>query len=175
MILSANEISALVVKAARGAGVPLGCAEDLGAAAGLLAAWGALGEVCLALDRPLTKLSPAAEMKDPCLAIMGPAMIDAVWCEGQPILVTDCENSRVMEALVQVAQTAGARVKCTQCDEGLRIEPCSEAPQVASKLGPFEVDAQTLDALNAWAAKTYVPATEASRLAGAGAGLTDND
>lgn len=31
------------------------------------------------------------------------------------------------------------------------------------------------DTLNTWAHKTYAPATEASRLAGAGAGLSDND
>lgn len=37
------------------------------------------------------------------------------------------------------------------------------------------VSDKTLQGLNVFAAKTYVPASEASRLAGAGAGLTDND
>ncbi len=36
-------------------------------------------------------------------------------------------------------------------------------------------DQASIDRLNYYAGKTYAPATEASRLAGAGAGLTDND
>ncbi len=38
-----------------------------------------------------------------------------------------------------------------------------------------EVTAETMDRLTAFATRTYAPATEASRLAGAGAGLSDND
>ena len=38
-----------------------------------------------------------------------------------------------------------------------------------------DVDANTLATLNAFAHRTYAPATEASRLKGAGAGLSDND
>jgi len=34
---------------------------------------------------------------------------------------------------------------------------------------------ETVNALSAFAARTYAPATEESRLAGAGAGLSDND
>lgn len=37
------------------------------------------------------------------------------------------------------------------------------------------VDAETWSRLNAFAMRTYAPATEASRLAGAGSGLMDND
>ncbi len=36
-------------------------------------------------------------------------------------------------------------------------------------------DSQAIDLLGRYAARTYAPATEISRLAGAGAGLTDND
>ncbi|HMB47892.1 MAG TPA: DUF3726 domain-containing protein [Afifellaceae bacterium] len=38
-----------------------------------------------------------------------------------------------------------------------------------------DIEPGTLDALQAFARKTFVAATEASRLAGAGAGVTDND
>jgi len=42
--------------------------------------------------------------------------------------------------------------------------------------GPVQpVPEQIVDRLNFYAAKTYVPASESSRIAGAGAGLTDND
>jgi hypothetical protein len=39
----------------------------------------------------------------------------------------------------------------------------------------IEVDAAAWDILQTWAARTYVPESQQSRLAGAGAGLTDND
>jgi hypothetical protein len=38
-----------------------------------------------------------------------------------------------------------------------------------------DIEPGTLDALQAFARQTYVPASEASRLAGAGAGVSDND
>ena len=38
-----------------------------------------------------------------------------------------------------------------------------------------EVSAEAINILESFAHKTYAPATEASRIAGAGAGLTDND
>lgn len=65
----------------------------------------------------------------------------------------------------------------------LAIDPLSEqTPLALSYQGqPAVVPARLgasgalMDALSALAHKTYVPATDASRLAGAGAGLTDND
>jgi hypothetical protein len=41
--------------------------------------------------------------------------------------------------------------------------------------GAVDIDDEIWEALGAFAHRTYVPATEASRLKGAGAGLTDND
>ena len=38
-----------------------------------------------------------------------------------------------------------------------------------------DTDAPSIDVLVLFAARTYAPATEASRLSGAGAGTTDND
>lgn len=53
----------------------------------------------------------------------------------------------------------------------------AESPVVASHADApgRAVDAETWSRLNAFAQRTFAPATEASRLAGAGAGLTDND
>lgn len=50
----------------------------------------------------------------------------------------------------------------------------SDEPPVVSFL-PVDVDDEAFSRLSVLAARTYVPATEASRLSGAGAGLTDND
>ncbi|MGI9423927.1 MAG: DUF3726 domain-containing protein, partial [Hyphomicrobiaceae bacterium] len=46
---------------------------------------------------------------------------------------------------------------------------------VVSRTPVRTVDAETWSRLSAFAQRTFAPATEASRLAGAGAGLTDND
>ena len=45
----------------------------------------------------------------------------------------------------------------------------------SSQSGPVDIDDEIWEGLSALAHRTYVPATEASRLKGAGAGLTDND
>lgn len=45
----------------------------------------------------------------------------------------------------------------------------------AGQVGPVEVAAQVWQVLTGCAARTYVPASAASRAAGAGAGLSDND
>lgn len=45
----------------------------------------------------------------------------------------------------------------------------------SSRVGPVDIADEIWEGLSALAHRTYVPATEASRLKGAGAGLTDND
>ena len=64
------------------------------------------------------------------------------------------------------------------------IMKCSKAKntnQIKEDLGMNDekksilISEETIRLLDTFAAKTYVPASEASRLAGAGAGLTDND
>ena len=47
--------------------------------------------------------------------------------------------------------------------------------QTLPKRDRADLPAHTYAALDRFAQRTYAPATEASRLAGAGAGLTDND
>lgn len=54
----------------------------------------------------------------------------------------------------------------------IRLGEATSSPKVS---GALDVPTDTYKALNAFAQKTYVPATDASRLKGAGAGLTDND
>ena len=58
-------------------------------------------------------------------------------------------------------------VRCYEDKQGLSI---SQIP-----LGGVEVNIETWSELAALAARTYVPESNASRAAGAGAGLTDND
>ncbi|MGQ3356404.1 MAG: DUF3726 domain-containing protein [Phreatobacter sp.] len=119
--LSLNEVETLAAKAARGAGLSWGGAEEIGRAARRLARAGA--------DWPAL-----------VLALDGPAY-------GDPAV----EASALDRAEAAVA-TADERAFTRAA-----------------------VPADIIAALDALAARTYVPASARSRVLGAGAGLTDND
>ncbi|KMW60818.1 hypothetical protein AIOL_000983 [Candidatus Rhodobacter oscarellae] len=132
--MSLGELQALAAKAARGAGLSWGLAEEAGWAVRWLEARGLAGAAALAGVLP----------------------------EGAP----------------QIALGAALA-------DGSTPEPPAEAAQHLL-LRPFledtpstqtraQISQDTLRVLNRYASRTYAPATEASRLAGAGAGLSDND
>jgi hypothetical protein len=144
---SANEIAGMVLKAARGAGMPLGCAEDLSRAAPDLAARGALVMV-----PKLLKLD-----------------FDAPTLAGKSI-----SGGHPVQAIVAWRDlcAAGLDVRlATEVSPDLLGAMQTMTPQT----GPFDVAPEIWGQLNAYAERTFVPETDASRLAGAGAGLTDND
>lgn len=136
---SRNEISGLVLKAGRGAGLPLGVAEDLAMAVPHMDTE-ALAELAALLTDP-------AHHSDLCALC---AALDAQAC-GVTVNPPDCGTA------LPAAMTA------------VRV---GTAPH---RRGPMEVDASLWTAFDRLAQKTYVPATEASRASGAGAGLSDND
>lgn len=144
---SANEISGLVLKAARGAGMSLGCAEELARAAPVLAGKGRLARI---VDLLLLPFEP-------------PEYLDGSVFGGHPVLAVIAWRD---------LKAAGIEVKL-ECD----IQPdVFEAFGVQEPVcGPFEVAADVWEQLTVFAAKMLVPESEASRLSGAGAGLTDND
>ncbi|MEP5151561.1 DUF3726 domain-containing protein [Planktotalea sp.] len=144
---SSNEISGMVLKAARGAGMPLGCAEDLARIAPLLAKDNTLSLIVGLLKVPLDR----------------PVLEEGSLRRGHPVLTA-------IASLDLAAAGIEARVE-DEIDASL----AQMMQQVEIPAGPFEVDTAVWDRLNAFAAKMLVPETEASRLAGAGAGLTDND
>lgn len=93
---------------------------------------------------------------------------------GQSVLVTwdDCSIQVNQHSMVCNSSIATMLYKQARCQFQLR--------------GDINIDAKTptrvpnsdqsyIDRLQLYAGKTYAPATEASRIAGAGAGLTDND
>ena len=77
---------------------------------------------------------------------------DGVSITGEPadLAAKSAETVRCRCTVIQVSDAANAGQRC-------------------------DVDADTWGRLNAFAQRTFAPATEASRLAGAGAGLSDND
>jgi hypothetical protein len=169
---SVNELRALVLKAARGAGVPLGCGEDL-----------AQGAVTLASSDPshLTELTVALaapfEAPGERVALAGPSAIDRVIAYGEVLRLESLDAPALLVAMVEDANSArDARILAARDGDVVTLTPSEEVPTpLTRRSGPLEVDPDLWRHLESLAAKTYVPASEASRVAGAGAGLTDND
>jgi hypothetical protein len=137
-----NEIQGLVLKAARGAGVPLGIAEDLSECVPFALAENALSDIVDILNQ-----------SDFASLVADIAIIDAQIC-GMHGSDVPHMPARLFRAL------CAARGMETQGD-------AASGPQTVSETHWAQ--------LTAVAALTYVPATEASRTSGAGAGLSDND
>lgn len=171
---SLNEISGMVAKAARGAGVPLGHCDDIGAAAAHLAATDPLRLDCVigALSGPHVPVDmDGARFRNARAAMAGPIAIDAILAGAEEVTLENIDAPRLV-----LAMCAARGVAVAQRSEGtdLILNAKNEAvtPPAASSVTVSDL---SWDQLSTLAAKTYVPATEASRLAGAGAGLTDND
>lgn len=156
---SANEIDALVFKAARGGGLPLGLAEDLAMATAYLDFSGLTecpctsGEAAFAIPQAL----------DAVAAGEGPKAVEA--------------DSALIEAYVANAEVHSGRTIIWEATPSgacfHRFE--SNAPIDHAALGRRKVAQALLTHLHDLAVKTHVPETESSRAGGAGAGLTDND
>lgn len=154
---SANEIEALVLKAARGGGVPLGHAEDLAAASGYL-------------DLDALTVCPCKE-GDGALEI--PRAIDSVLAGIGPQMVV-AQGGVVAAYCAAVTAQTGEPLDWAETPDGIVIER-SEKGDLPKPLGRRVIPQALADHLAEMAAKTLVPESEASRQAGAGAGLTDND
>lgn len=176
--LSLGEVEALCKKAARGAGLPWGLAEEAGFAARWLSAHGLDGAGLLLAD-----LEAGGQTIN-----LGVALADAP--EAGPI-----PDAEVPLLLAPFAALVARRQPCTLTLPGGSYSFASDgAVSHVSKGGALSiafgladggqsllgttravVNEATLQRLTELAARTYAPATEASRLAGAGAGLSDND
>jgi hypothetical protein len=190
--LSLNEVEMLSAKAARGAGFSWGLAEDIGRAArriavedenwapallGLLetmqsfappdparAARWRKGEADVPAERPLCPIRTAALLLD-----------DPPEAGAMPLTILDVGLPAWLGAMLRrsnlsVARPAAALTPRTD----VVIEHRDEAGlSVAGRRGA--IDQRTLAALNAFAARTYVPESERSRVRGAGGGRVDDE
>lgn len=170
MICSQNEITAVLYKAAIGSGLSVGLAQDLAKVGAWLCSTG----------RPGLGLSLDAMDSD-----------IGAWCSSFDLLASEAVKEVKLQAPVSLEllegfahlagsnyeltynvepdQDGGAIVTCTPLASGSEgIAPKSQVEQI-------EVDPKQLERAQSLAHKTYVPATDESRLSGAGAGLTDND
>lgn len=181
---SVNEVTALLRKAAIGAGVPQGHAEELAALAAVSRAhdeafW---TDVLIALKRPLSRVAPVLDghvlhyVKARAICD-GIDAIDAAIC-GQEVHVTEIDAPLVFERQIRRAERQFQTALLSAHRDGgfiLRATPLSQALAPDDLLMRLELPGSVQEALLDLAARTYVPATDLSRAAGAGAGLDDND
>jgi hypothetical protein len=199
-----NEIEALCLKAARGAGLSWGMAEEAGFAARWLSARGIDGPSALlahleeAAGHVWDEVRPrigngewAAAGDALCPIALGATLSDfAALPEGalaDGVLRTGPVGWPVLVLPFAIALTAQSRrAMCLSWDGGrvalvagaraaLALSFCEPAGEAPGPLaGPLTLPAATLSGLEAFALHTTVPASEASR-AGAGADSGDND
>ena len=190
--LALGEVASLAGKAARGSGHSWGLAEDAADAVRSLARFGLPGPEAL-----LAALGcdPA---EDPIL--IGVALSDraASLCQDGPRSLPECLSPLLLVPYVLRAAKDQRRAFSVTCGaaeftclaDGRIAQDGPAAPArgacvIAQALGELpeglaphsraNVSDAVIAGLNAFAAKTYAPATEASRTRGAGAGETDQD
>ena len=192
--LSLNEVETLAAKAARGAGLPWGVAEDVGRSAVWLAS--RVGDWAGSL---LTLLeAPPADAQSPLL-LAGPLADGAVATAEHvaaplwllPLLLVGPGRCNPV-----VLRLGDVEIRCNPGEEPGATLPAEALTALAAapvalrlaeaRLAPLPhalparwrrsaVPVATLARLEALAARTYVPASDQSRLRGAGAGLLDDE
>ncbi len=188
MSWSLGEAQALAVKAARGAGYSWGLAEEAGYALRWLAAHGLPGPAALAglLEGGCAAATPCQRCplaRGAALADLG-EMPDGLVDLRYPVLLAPFAARLSGAAGLQWPGAAIAlendevwitgNVLTASAEVGFQPGEVSGGPAERMTRIP-DTDAPSIDVLVLFAARTYAPATEASRLSGAGAGTTDND
>jgi hypothetical protein len=203
---SSNEIEQLCLKAARGAGLSWGLAEEAGAAAAWLVLQGIDGPKYLLQLLTLGPLAgpelPWGEQK----RLTCPISLGASLCDYVNLPQTNLQDQKLDLGLVaqpallvpflsRMAQikghaleliAAGPRVVLTAkgniafigaeipfvAQAKLQLSAMTQVPQTEACLKPCDLSLTAINALNSFAMRTTVPASEASR---AGAGASDRD
>ena len=189
ILLSYNEVQSLARKAASGAGLPHGVAEEIGHAAVWLSARG-VDAIRIVVD------ALGDEARDRQAVLRDQAAIDALCCgETEQVLPADQAYGFLLIGLagaatmgtglnLAVQQGNGDVVPLARVSDAggllptmktLRLLPDDDAPACSGTTRPTATDATAYAAALSLAARTYVPASDLSRAQGAGAGTTDND
>lgn len=168
--ISGNELKMMVLKACRGIGIPVAQAQDVSRA--VAASPESLEALLLHLAQPLHEVyfdfSKGLKIEKICLLRDFSTCVDAVQSETVPVVI----KSQLSDPLlVAMAALHAINVAASGADLVL-TKGSAETPSFSKR---SNVDLNDWTALGKYAALTYVPETEASRLGGAGAGLTDND
>ena len=171
------EIQALLLRAARGAGVPLSHAEDLaiaiadfGTNATLEAAANALAEGWCDVD--FSENDGTIIFANARALVCLPVALDALSGGARRVELQSLDEPTLIEPYLAAAR---ARVSVAATAQG-EIWVLDHAEQALRKplMDRFDPSQKVLETLGELAARTYVPASGASR-DGAGAGAIDND
>ena len=192
--LSFNEVELLSRKAAMGAGLPSGVAEELGQAARWLAArsFDGLAIVTDALEShseghgssrhpavEALRLLDALPATDSTIPVDGAAIPPLLFL-GLAGVLAGSENIEVELRCDGVTLTTGdasvadGHGNLVEPVTALRRRPRQELP-AAVLARPHPVSRAVIDAAERFAKRTYVPASDASRHRGAGSAAGDND
>lgn len=180
MNLSLNEFQALIKKAARGAGFDWGSASEIARAVRRADS--------LNVDDLVACLQWHAEASEP----LGPANLSGVWMPAGECMsplnaglcLAECADALPEQIKgVRYPQLLAGFVSLLNLSRSQPVGLIVHHDTVsfvsvsnhASHPGRPQLTDQQHSALDALAARTYAPATEQSRQAGAGAGLSDND
>jgi hypothetical protein len=177
--LSLNEVETWSAKAARGAGLSWGLAEDAGRAARRLAAAGlAFAPSILRLETDQAPAVMAARLADlpPTLPVTlsgigDPPFLAAMLAACGGIFAVTWRGGAMLAAHRRLAPRGSAQRRTAE----VLVTPLADSPGLPAAMTRALLAPAELDALERLAHRTYVPASAGSRLAGAGAGLTDND
>ena len=169
MNVSSNELQMAVLKACRGIGLPIAQAQDVAAA--VAASPQAIPDFLKYLSQPLQgadfDFSDGLEVKNANILRDFAVCADAALHGVSSVIIYEVGQCDLIKAL---ARYRGVNVSIKSND--LII-----SKGIKSKL-IFErctLDAKDWTAIGDYAALTYVPETDQSRIDGAGAGLNDND
>ena len=192
MSYSLNEFEALCKKAARGSGLFWGHAEEAGRTARLLSRSG--------IDHGSLLLVALGNFDENCSLWIGPALCDAgldldiefelenVCAPGfllafLNIMVSDNKTCLEIEWMGFKATISAEGIFCDQFKAATvdvadrvvirQVKNVSGGPSFVHSRA--QIPKNTIEKLLELAGRTYAPSTEESRLAGAGAGLNDND
>ena len=190
MTMSLNEVDAMVRKAARGVGLSWGLAEEAGRAARWLCAQGqdGVGAAAKALVGPKS---------DHCTFALGAGLADcAAGLRNGPAQFKDVKSPQLFLPFAAMAAKMLQGTVEIDCDgrcamtNGRLLTLSDDFPDHASIVTVRVIDvslgtecpmSRAMPDLEDWAqlealaSLTYAPATDESRLNGAGAGLSDND
>lgn len=202
MNLSLGEFQAVAAKALRGAGYSWGMSAE---GAGICRALASLGvdashNLVRLLDvvdeLGVLALSPAADWATTsgrtCPIAASAALSDAP--PADELALNDVVEPTLLLATLAVVSSKDAGFAITWSGGSVTVGPDGPdhwalppsaslvisqtqppLPPSAGRATRIDIDASALERLNAFAHRTYAPSTEASRAAGAGAGLNDND
>jgi hypothetical protein len=187
MIVSLNEAEGMATKAAAGAGRPWGLAQEAGRAVAALEAMGQPGAQALLTLLKVTdgvscnELCPTSTSggtwhgKGSLCPILTGVYIADLGDLSEKVTLHNMHVPLLLVPFVGQCELAGDTTSA-HCAE-LCVVPASSSRAKVSVVqsGPVDIGDEIWEALSAFAHRTYVPASEASRLKGAGAGLTDND